>query len=371
MIAPHGGKLVERFAFDKDVSGLPSITVEDRYLNDCEMIAVGAFSPLTGFMNKEDAESVIETMHLSNGILFPVPVLLPVDNFEHLHSEVALKDSDGRVIAVLTVGETFTLDKKNYVKKVYGTDDMNHPGVATVFNESDTYVSGEIELIAYPQRDDINSDYYVLPSRMRELFKERNWKTVVAFQTRNPIHRAHEYIQKSALEFVDGLLVHPLVGATKKDDIPATVRMQCYETLIDHYYSKDNTMLSVLPSAMRYAGPREAVLHALVRQNYGCTHFIIGRDHAGVGDYYGTYEAQELLDSVSSELLIKPMKVEHTFYCKKCEHVVSDKTCSHKDSRIILSGTKVRSMLKNGEDLPVEFTRREVAKILMEWGQSN
>lgn len=355
----------------KDI--LPSITLKERYLNDCEMIGIGAYSPLNGFMSKDDALEVINNMQLRDGTLWPIPILLPTfDEKFMINEKYELKDSQDRIIAIFEVEEIFNLDPIDYAKKVYGTTDENHPGVKVILEENGEYVSGKIQLINKPLRNNIGEDYYLEPKDTKKIFKEKGWKTVVAFQTRNPIHRAHEYIQKCALEFVDGLLVHPIVGETKKDDIPAEIRMKCYEVLIDNYYSKNNTLLSVMPAPMRYAGPREAILHAIIRQNYGCTHFIVGRDHAGVGDYYGTYEAQELVLKYSDRLEITTLPFEHAFYCQKCRNITSKKTCPHDSSHYIhLSGTQVRKMLKEGHRPPREFTREKVADVLLEWVQNS
>jgi sulfate adenylyltransferase len=376
MIEEHGGQgLKESYNPDLNTEGMRRIKIESRYLNDCEMIGIGAFSPLEGFMNKAETVAVLENMKLPNGTLWPIPIVLPVSETlaEEIkeEKELILCSEEGREVALLKVSEIFTLDKKNYVNSVYGTDDEKHPGVEAFMNSGDSFLAGKITLIQYAHSTEISEEYFLSPKETRARFREKGWKTIVAFQTRNPIHRAHEYIQKSALEFVDGLLIHPIVGETKSDDIPAPVRMKCYEVLIENYYSKNNTLLSVMPAAMRYAGPKEAILHALVRQNYGCTHFIIGRDHAGVGDYYGTYDAQELLLSMGDKLKITPLPFEHAFYCKECEAVTSKKTCPHDSSHWIhLSGTQVRTMLKEGQRPPVEFTREKVADVLLDWAQN-
>lgn len=354
------------------MSNIKEIVVENKVINDCEMISNGAFSPIKGFMNKEETQNVLNNMELLSGDLWSIPIVLPLDENQAkniVSGEVLiLKDSNNTEIAKIIVEETFTLDKLDYCEKVYGTSDLKHPGVKSFMDSGETFISGPITMINKPSRDGIDEKYYLDPKDTKRIFKEKGWNTVVAFQTRNPIHRAHEYIQKCALEFVDGLLIHPIVGDTKKDDIPADVRMDCYEVLVENYYSKENTMLSVMPAAMRYAGPKEAILHAIIRQNYGCTHFIVGRDHAGVGDYYGTYEAQEMLLSVQDKLKIHILPFEHAFYCQKCENVTSQKTCPHDKSYYIhLSGTQVRELLKSGQRPPLEFTREKVADVLIKW----
>ena len=270
----------------------------------------------------------------------------------------------------MDTGPLFKLDPKKYVNNIYGSDDQDHPGVKFIEKYGFTFVGGDITLLNRPKRENIAEKYYMDPVRTREAFHNRGWTTVVAFQTRNPIHRAHEYIIKAALEITDGVLIHPLVGETKADDIPADVRMECYEVLIDKYFNHEHAYLTVLPAAMRYAGPREAIHHMIMRQNYGCTHMIIGRDHAGVGDYYGTYEAQELVSTVEDHLEIKPMNFEHAFFCKITQQTATTKTSpSNITDRIHLSGTKVRAMLKEGIAPPPEFTRPEVSDVLIRWAQ--
>ncbi|MCL4540265.1 MAG: sulfate adenylyltransferase, partial [Bacteroidetes bacterium] len=286
----------------------------------------------------------------------------------YFSGELVLHEAGGRSVALLHVREVFHVDKMELARKVWGTTDTKHPGVKNLFSEGDTALAGEIDVVKLEPGNEFNG-YRLEPAGTRAYFTERGWKTVAAFQTRNPIHRAHEYLHKVALETVDGLLLHPVVGETKDDDLPAGIRMECYKALLRSYYPRDRVLLSVLPAAMRYAGPKEAIHHAIIRQNYGCTHFIVGRDHAGVGSYYGTYDAQEIFDEYSShELGIVPLKFEHAFYCRKCEGMASERTCPHgTDSRIILSGSKVRKLLKNNHDLPAEFSRPEVVRILKEY----
>ena len=380
MLTPHGGKLVNKIATEEEkkqleekAKNLTKIVIKDRYVSDCEMIANGGFSPLEGFMCKEDAENVINNLHLKNGLLWSIPVVLPIldEVFNNLKigDEVALYDKNNRLIAIMVVEDKFNLDLENYCKNVFKTTDIEHPGVKVVKEAGNNFIGGEIvRLVNRPVREGIDEKYYLDPTEVREIIKKKGWKRVVAFQTRNPIHRAHEYIIKVALEPMDGVMIHPLVGETKPDDIPADVRMQCYETLIDNYFNKEKVNLSVLPASMHYAGPREAIHHMLMRKNYGATHMIIGRDHAGVGDYYGTYEAQEFVDKYTEELGIQPLKFEHSFYCTKCENMASAKTCPHpKEDHVHLSGTKVRAMLREGKRPPKEFSRPEVADILIKW----
>jgi sulfate adenylyltransferase len=383
LIAPHGGKLVDRTlnpaaakAATADAAGLASVTLSPREACDLEMIAIGAFSPIGGFMGQSDFQRVCREMRLTDNTVWPIPITLspPDDVAAKINpgQKLALKDDKGRLLGVMTVTEKYAHDKALEIPNVYGTQDAAHPGVAVTMAQGSFCIAGPIDVIN-PNYEPEFPEYRLAPAKTREAFAARGWQTVAAFQTRNPIHRSHEYLTKCALEMTDGLLIHPLVGATKGDDIPADVRMKCYTVLIDNYYNKDRTMLSVMPLAMRYAGPREAILHALIRKNYGITHFIVGRDHAGVGNYYGTYDAQKIFDrfDVPREIGITPLKFENTFYCKKTRGMASSKTTnSAKEDQIFLSGTKVRDMLKAGQRPPEEFSRPEVADILIKWAQS-
>ncbi len=377
-IAPHGGTLVnlqvtgpEADALSAEAINIPRVAIGERELSDLEMLATGGLSPLTGFQTEDDYHAVLETMRLSNGLAWAIPVVLGVSDADAHRiggaSSIALTSGpDGPPVAVLRVTERFKRDKPKEALAVYRTDDLEHPGVKALFEAGDTCVAGSLEVLSLPHHADF-TNYRLTPAETREAFRQRGWRTVVGFQTRNPIHRAHEYIQKCALEIVDGLLVHPLMGATKSDDVPPDVRMRCYEALFGGYYPHDRAMISIFPAAMRYAGPREAIWHAIARKNYGCTHFIVGRDHAGVGTYYGTYDAQKIFEEFEpGELGITPLMFEHSFFCVRCEGMGSPKTCPHEDDdRVILSGTKVREMLRTGERPPVEFSRPEVADILI------
>lgn len=376
-IAPHGGHLVNRLVTGArrdellaKASSLPSIQLDERAQSDVEMIAVGAFSPLRGFVGEKDYHSIVDHMRLANGLPWPIPIALQVsrEQADKLKegSEVALTDERGVVLAILDLAERYSPNREEEARKVYGTGELAHPGVAAVLQGGEVYLGGEIHVVNRPDTVAFPS-YHRDPAQTRALFRERGWRTVVGFQTRNPIHRAHEYITKSALELVDGLMLHPLVGKTKSDDIPADVRMRCYEVLMEHYYPQDRVLLSVYPAAMRYAGPREAIFHALARKNYGCTHFIVGRDHAGVGNYYGTYDAQKLFDEFKpGELGIQPMKFENAFYSQVTGQMATAKTApGGPETQVNLSGTKVRELLSQGQLPPPEFSRPEVATILI------
>jgi sulfate adenylyltransferase len=348
---------------------LPVLKLNQRELADLEMLASGAFSPLNGFMGEADYARSRDEMRLQSGVPWSIPITLGVaeDEARALRpgAEVALADGGGARLAVLKLAEVYRVDRAREAEAVFGTADAAHPGAANVLATPPWCVGGGVTLFnQIPGRSFL--EYRLEPRQTRAAFAERGWRKIVAFQTRNPTHRAHEYIQKAALEICDGLLLHPLVGETKGDDVPAAVRMETYKVLLEHYYPRDRAMLAVMPAHMRYGGPREAVLHAIVRRNYGCTHFIVGRDHAGVGNYYGTYDAQKIFERFSpAEIGIVPLTFENTFYCKRCGAMASYKTCPHQDAdRLLLSGTKVREMLRRGEAPPPEFTRPEIAAIL-------
>jgi sulfate adenylyltransferase len=378
LIAPHGGKLInrevqgaEREALLKASANLPSIEINAREESDLELIANGAFSPLEGFMGEADYVGVRDNRRLASGLVWSIPVTLSVTEAERktlrTGEDVAMRGRDGRLLAVLHLEEIFSYDKELEAERVYRTTEDKHPGVAALYKQGEFLLGGKVSVLHDTTPRDFPA-YRFTPAALRALFVERGWSRIVAFQTRNPVHRAHEYIQKCAMETVDGLLLHPIVGETKSDDIPAAVRMRAYETIIENYYPQSRTQLAVLPAAMRYAGPREAIFHALIRKNYGCSHFIVGRDHAGVGNYYGTYDAQKsFLDFAPEEIGITPMFFENTFYCRKCAGMASLKTCPHDASHhVSLSGTKVRELLAAGEIPPAEFSRPEVAQVLIE-----
>ncbi|MEO1008564.1 MAG: sulfate adenylyltransferase [Planctomycetota bacterium] len=387
LIQPHGGTLVDRVATGarrdeliQEASGLPRIELSAKQSCDVEMIGMGAFSPLTGFMGSADFDGVVGGMRLASGVRWPIPITLSVDGAgaPKAGDRVALHAPNGALQAVMTIEEVYPHDREREAIIFFnqaGDDDGEHPGAQAVKAEGDTCLAGPIEVVTLcvdPDGPEAFLEHRLTPAQTRTAFEAKGWSTVSAFQTRNPIHRAHEYLCKCAQEITDGILIHPLVGETKPGDIPAAVRMECYTTLIDNYFNKERTMLTVMPAAMRYAGPREAVLHAIVRQNYGCSHFIVGRDHAGVGSYYGTYDAQNIFDELEAgDLLIEPLKFEHAAWSHKAQGMVSGKTFPKiEGDQVFLSGTKVRGMLQEGQRPPAEFTRPEVADVLIAWATS-
>jgi sulfate adenylyltransferase len=377
-ITAHGnGNLVDLRAPESERPGLrryleklPSAKLNARDLADLEMLASGAFSPLTGFMTEGDYLRSRDDMRLASGLPWSIPITLGLEEGEaralSSGQDIALVADGGARIAILKVGQVFRVDRKREAEAVFGTADEAHPGAKNVLTTPEWCVGGQVTLVEdVPGRTFL--EYPREPRETRARFRENGWKKIVAFQTRNPTHRAHEYIQKAALEICDGLMLHPLVGETKGDDVPAAVRMETYKVLLDLYYPKGRAMIAVMPAHMRYGRPREAILHAIVRRNYGCTHFIVGRDHAGVGNYYGTYDAQQIFERFDpAEIGITPLTFENTFYCAKCGGMASFKTCPHTDSdRLLLSGTKVREMLRSGQAPPPEYTRPEIAAILV------
>jgi sulfate adenylyltransferase len=378
MIEPHGGKLISRLLtpaeggdLKKRAAALPSLALNAREASDLRMISIGAFSPLEGFMSSADYRGVVERAALSSGLPWTIPITLSTDRAtaDRLKpgAEAALKSQDGALLGSMTVEDKYTYDKVREVQNVFRATDEAHPGVANVMKQGEVLLGGRVK--AFEQKPlPVYAASDRTPAQTRALFKEKGWNTAVGFQTRNPIHRAHEYIMKCALELVDGLMIHPLVGETKAGDTDAEVRMRCYHALLDRYYPAGRTLLSTFPAFMRYAGPKEAIFHAICRKNYGCTHFIVGRDHAGVGTYYGSYDAQKIFGEFDAAAIgIRPMFFENSFFCKACGNMGTAKTCPHGEAdRVSLSGTKVREMLDAGQRPPSEFTRPEVADILIE-----
>ncbi len=381
LVAPHGGVLKplllqgeELIEEKKRAESLPQVRLNSRETSDLIMLAVGAFSPLKGFMGRNDYVGVVENMHTADNVLWPIPITLAVSQ-EQANSlsegdRVALVDDEsGELMGSLHIQDKFSYDKKNEAKKVFGTDDREHPGVAKIYAQGDVYLGGPVKIFSEGPYPELYGDDYARPAETRAIFEQLGWSTVAAFQTRNPLHRSHEYATKIAMEVTDGILIHPIVGKLKAGDIPADIRLQCYKVLLDNYYPKERVVMKVYPMEMRYGGPREAVLHAIFRQNYGCSHLIVGRDHAGVGSYYGPFDAQAIFDDIDEgELEIKPLKIDWTFWCHKCDSMASMKTCPHgKEDRVLISGTKVREMLSNGQKPPKEFSRPEVAEILINY----
>lgn len=381
LVPPHGGLLNPLLLKDEELTAereraksLPAVRLTSRETSDLIMMGTGAFSPLTGFMGSEDYKNVVENMRLVNGTLWPIPITLSISDDQadtlSIGSQVALFDGDcGELMGTMTLTEKHAYDKILEAKKVFRTDDAAHPGVAKIYAQEDILIAGPVKVLSEGPYPEQFGTHYGRPAETRRMFAERGWSTVAAFQTRNPIHRSHEYCTKIALEVTDGLLIHPLVGKLKADDIPADIRMKCYEVLLENYYPKDRVVLKVYPMEMRYGGPREAVLHAIFRQNYGCSHLIVGRDHAGVGNYYGPFDAQKIFDEVGAgELHIKPLNIDWTFWCHKCDGMASMKTCPHgKEDRVLISGTDLRNQLSQGQKPPKEFSRPEVAEILIDY----
>jgi len=380
-IPPHGGNLVpllvEGAELDQGLDKaqhLPQITMTSREVSDLIMLGMGAFSPLTGFMAQKDYRGVLTEMRLHDGTFWPVPITLAVseERAQALKEgqEVALKDeATGEIMGILLLEEKFSYDKRREARQVFLTESTEHPGVNKLQQQGDVLLAGPVTVLSegeYPSRF---SHHYARPAEVRRIFEQRGWSRVAAFQVRNPIHRSHEYCTKIALEVSDGLFIHPLVGALKADDTPAEVRIRCYEVLLENYYPKDRVVMRVYPMEMRYAGPREALLHAIIRQNFGCSHLIVGRDHAGVGNYYGPFDAQKIFETLKpDDLQIKPLNIDWTFYCYKCEGMASLKTCPHRpEDRCLISGTELRRLLSKGEMPPPEFSRPEVLEILIDY----
>lgn len=381
-ITPHGGTLINRELKGKKrdeaeskANSLEALVLSERELCDLEMIATGAMSPLEGFMSSDEYSSCLDNKVLSNGLPWTIPVTKSITDQDKVRiqkqKEVVLKDGQGRALAILEVKDIYPHDKQKQATLIYGTDDENHPGIKQIAQMGNWFVGGRISVFNRPKHDKFLEGRFD-PIETREIFKKNGWKTIVAFQTRNPIHRAHEYLTKVALESVDGLMIHPLMGQTKGDDVSADIRWKCYQVLLEKYYPKKHTMLAVFPAAMRYAGPREAVWHAIVRKNYGCTHFIVGRDHAGANrpdgtSYYGTYDAQLIFNEFDpADIGIQLFKFEHTFFDKKTGGIVSFKTAPEGAEQFSVSGTKLREMLRAGQLPPPEITRPEVAQVLIE-----
>lgn len=383
LVPPHGGELRPLLLDGEELASareralsMPVVRMSSRETSDLIMLGTGAFSPLNGFMTRDDYLGVVSDMHMKDGLLWSIPITLSVTREADgcdAGCEVALVDDESdELMGSMLIEDKFEYDKKAESASVFGTEDEQHPGVAKVYDQDDMLIGGPVKVFSELHYPNSFQTYYARPAETRRIFEENGWRTVAAFQTRNPIHRSHEYCTKIALEIVDGLLIHPLVGKLKEGDIPADVRMQCYEVLLEKYYPRDRVVCKVYPMEMRYGGPREAVLHAIFRQNYGCSHLVIGRDHAGVGSYYGPFDAQNIFDEIPvGELHLRPLKIDWTFWCHDCEGMASTKTCPHdKSRRVLISGTDLRAMLSEGRTPPHEFTRPEVAEILMDYYRS-
>ena len=385
LVPPHGSSELKPLLLKGDArnqalkiaSSLPTITLSSRERGDLIMLGIGGFTPLNGFMNQEDWQGVVDNMRLQSGdnagLFWPIPITLsaPKATADSLNQgdKVALVAQDGEIMGVLTVEETYTIDKAHECQQVFTTTDSEHPGVQQVFNQGDVNIAGSVEVLSEGEFPTLYPEIYKTPAETREILDAKGWKTVAAFQTRNPMHRSHEYLAKIAIEICDGVLIHSLLGALKPGDIPAEVRQEAIKTLIDNYFRQDTVIQAGYPLDMRYAGPREALLHAVFRQNYGCSHLIVGRDHAGVGDYYGAFDAQTIFEYVGKDdLITQPLKIGWTFWCNACNAMASDKTCPHEASEHVkVSGTKLRKALSEDLDVPENFSRPEVLEILRDY----
>ena len=382
LVPPHGSSELKPLLLKGDArnqalklaSSLPTITLSSRERGDLIMLGIGGFTPLNGFMNQADWQGVVDDMRLQSGdnagLFWPIPITLsaPKATADSLNQgdKVALVAKDGEIMGILTVEETYTIDKAHECQQVFTTTDSEHPGVQQVLNQGEVNIAGSVEVLSEGEFPTLYPEIYKTPAETREILDAKGWKTVAAFQTRNPMHRSHEYLAKIAIEICDGVLIHSLLGALKPGDIPAEVRQEAIKTLIDNYFRQDTVIQAGYPLDMRYAGPREALLHAVFRQNYGCSHLIVGRDHAGVGDYYGAFDAQTIFEYVGKDdLITQPLKIGWTFWCNACNAMASDKTCPHEASEHVkVSGTKLRKALSEDEDVPENFSRPEVLEIL-------
>lgn len=340
------------------------LILDDEQIKDVRNIANGVYSPLVGFLKKKDFQSVISDMRLGNGSVWSIPIVLDIDDYKKTE-EIILTDRKNKPIAFLKNIEIYEYDKNDFAENIFGTLDKQHPGVKEIYEMGDYLVGGDIKLIKDSGRDPF-PEYNLTPEETKKIFQNKGWKKVVAFQTRNVPHRAHEFLQKSALEQVDGLFIQPVIGRKKPGDFKDELILKAYEIILEKHYPQNKTHLGILPLKMRYAGPREAIFHAIIRKNFGCTHIIIGRDHAGVGNYYGSYDAQKIFDKFSEkELGIKPIKCENVVYCNTCGDLVFENNCQHLDDKEFLSGTKMREMIKKKQSLPEKFIRPEISELLI------
>ncbi len=386
LIAPHGKEKIlkpllvtgpEKSSLENRSRLLRKCYMTSRETSDCIMLGIGAFTPLNGFMNQSDWKNVCAHFTLSDGTFWPIPITLSVSREEAClyadDEEIALYDEEtNEIIAIMQVQQKYEIDKEYECKKIFQTTDTAHPGVEKVLSQKEYNIAGPIKVLSESYFPKTYQGFYMRPDESRKAFSEKQWKTIAALQLRNPMHRSHEYLSKIALEVLDGVFIHQLLGKLKEGDIPAEVRVKCIDALVEKYFVPNTVIHGGYPLEMRYAGPREALLHALFRQNYGCTHIIIGRDHAGVGNYYGPFDSQKIFDDIQkNSLAIQPLKIDWTFYCKICDGMASTKTCPHgKDDRLILSGTALRKMLSEGLAVPAQFSRPEVLEILKQYYQS-
>ena len=379
LVNPHGGGDLKPLLLEGDAlasekeraAGLTQVTISSREVGDVIMMGIGGFTPLEGFMAKADWQGVCDDMKMADGLFWPIPITLSTDSDTAGSisdgDDIALvSEESGEIMATMTVNEKYSIDKEHECNTVYKTTEMDHPGVEMVMGQKDVNLAGPIKVLSMGTFKEEYGDQFMTPAETRAYFTEKGWSTVAAFQTRNPMHRSHEYLAKIALEIGDGLLVHSLLGKLKPGDIPADVRSNAIGTLIDNYFVNDTVVQAGYPLDMRYAGPREALIHALFRQNYGCSHQIVGRDHAGVSDYYGPFDAHDIFDEIPKDSLeTQPLKIDWTFWCDKCDGMASMKTCPHDAAdRMLLSGTKLRKALSENEEVSEKFSRPEVLKIL-------
>ncbi len=382
LVNPHGGGQLKPLLLEGDAlvaekkraATLPQVRIASREVGDLIMLGIGGFTPLDGFMTHADWQGVCDGMKMANGLFWPIPITLSTDEVTaqsvNTGAEIALIDAEtGETMATMKVTEKYKIDKAHECMMVYKTTDLEHPGVQMVMDQGEVNLAGPVKVLSQGDFPTKYADTYMTPAQTRALFESKNWSTVAAFQTRNPMHRSHEYLAKVAVEVCDGVMIHSLLGKLKPGDIPAEVRSEAISTLIDKYFVKNTVVQSGYPLDMRYAGPREALLHALFRQNYGCSHLIVGRDHAGVGDYYGPFDAHHIFDEIPADALeTKALKIDWTFWCFKCGGMASARTCPHEPAdRLLLSGTKLRKALSENAEVPAEFSRAEVLEILRKY----
>jgi len=378
LVPPHGSSNLKPLALSPDEAllekkkseTLTKVICTSREFGDVIMLGIGGFTPLDGFMNRADWQNVCKNMALENGTFWPIPITLSTNDDDIIEGqEIAIVyEKTNETIATMVVSEKYTIDKELECKEVFQTTNTDHPGVAIVMAQGKYNLAGKVKVISDGGFPEQYGELYMTPSETRSYFEEKGWSTIAAFQTRNPMHRSHEYLAKIAIEICDGVMIHSTLGELKPGDIPADVRSEAISTLIENYFVKNTVIQSGYPLDMRYAGPREALLHALFRQNYGCSHLIVGRDHAGVGDYYGPFDAHNIFDEIDADLVTKPLKIDWTFWCNKCAGMSSMKTCPHShEDRLLLSGSKLRHLLSENEEVPENFSRPEVLKILQKY----